>query len=68
MDEKFTDLVLAIDAKNYNVLAKMDAVLRLNKKGYSRDNVMAGLAYVARRIVHNEARDIALDAYYKRVR
>lgn len=70
MTKRFEELILAIDAKEYagGVLAKMDAVLRLNKQGHTRENVLAGLAYVSRRIAHSEARNIALDAYSKRVR
>lgn len=70
MDTNFADLVLAIDTKKTTggVLAKMDAVLRLNKRGYGRENILAGLAYIARNITHAEARNIAIDAYSKRVR
>lgn len=70
MAGRFEELVLAIDTKKYQggVLAQMDAVLRLNKQGYARKNVLAGLAYISRRITHPEARNIALDAYSKRVR
>lgn len=70
MDNNFTDLVLAIDSKRYagGVLGKMDAVLRLNKQGHARKNVLAGLVYVARNIKHTEARNIAIEAYSKRVR
>ena len=70
MTKRFEELILAIDAKKYagGVLAKMDAVLRLNKHGHTRENVLVGLAYVARHITHTPARDIAIDAYSKRVR
>lgn len=70
MTKSFEELVLAIDAKKYagGVLAKKDAVLRLNKHGHTRENVLVGLAYVAWHITHTPARDIAIDAYSKRVR
>lgn len=45
-----------------------DVELRLNKHGHTRENVLVGLAYVARHITHTPARDIAIDAYSKRVR
>lgn len=64
------NIIEAIDSKNYQsgVLGKMDAVLRLSKDGYARDKVLAGLYYVARHINNATARDIAIDAYSKRVR
>ncbi len=66
----FDDKILEIDSKKFacGTLGKMDAVLRLAKQGYARDKVLAGLHYVSRHISNATARDIALDAYSKRVR
>lgn len=66
----FDDKILEIDTKKFScgTLGKMDAVLRLAKQGYARDKVLAGLHYVSRHISNATARDIALDAYSKRVR
>lgn len=66
----FDDRIREIDSRAFScgTLGKMDAVLRLNKQGYTRDNVLAGLRYVARHINNATARNIAIDAYSKRVR
>lgn len=70
MDDDFFDLVLAIDAKKYEdgVLGKLDDVLRLSTQGYARENVLAGIDYVSRRIKNRKARMIAVDVYTNRVR
>lgn len=64
------DKIREIDSRAFScgTLGKMDAVLRLAKQGYTRDKVLAGLCYVARHISNTTARDIAIDAYSKRVR
>lgn len=66
----FESKIIEIDSKKFacGALGKMDAVLRLAKQGYARDKVLAGFAYVSRHISNATARDIALDAYSKRVR
>lgn len=67
---EFNDKILEIDQRKYTcgTLGKMDAVLRLAKQGYKRDKVLAGLVYIARKIPNATARNIAIDAYSKRVR
>lgn len=66
----FTELVLEIDAKKYvgGILSKMDAVLRLRKKGYGAEQVVAGLEFIARKIPNDRCRNIAIDVYTRRVR
>lgn len=66
----FDDRIREIDSRAFScgTLGKMDAVLRLAKEGYTRDKVLAGLRYVARHINNTTARNIAIDAYSKRVR
>lgn len=53
---------------NYGVLGKMDEVLRLAKKGYDYAMIEYALKYFAKRIKNTTARDIALDAYLRRVK
>lgn len=53
---------------NYGVLGKMDEVLRLAKKGYDYAMIEYALNHFAKRIKNTTARDIALDAYLRRVK
>lgn len=66
----FHNMILEIDQiKSVNgVLGKMDIVLRLSKKGYKREQILAGLDYVARHIKNDSMRDLALTIYSARVR
>lgn len=65
----FYDKVIAIDNSRayHGVLGKMDKVLKLAKQGYKKDEIAAGLTYVARRIKNRQMRDTALDVYLSRV-
>lgn len=65
----FYDKIIEIDQArgNLGILGKMDKVLKLAKKGYSREQVSAGLEYIARRITNDNCRNIALDAYERRL-
>lgn len=53
---------------NYGVLGKMDEVLRLAKRGYDYAMIEYALNHFAKRIKNTTARDIALDAYLRRIR
>ena len=53
---------------NYGVLGKMDEVLRLAKKGYDYAMIEYALNHFANGIKNATARDIALDAYLRRVK
>ena len=53
---------------NYGVLGKMDEVLRLAKRGYDYAMIEYALNHFAKMIKNATARDIALDAYLRRVK
>ena len=53
---------------NYGVLGKMDEVLRLANKGYDYAMIEYALNHFAKGIKNATARDIALDAYLRRVK
>lgn len=54
--------------KRDGVLGRMDEVLKLAKKGYDEAAIEYGLRWFARQIKNTTARDIALDAYLRRVK
>lgn len=69
-DFNITTEIRRIEKKktNYGVLGKMDEVLRLAKKGYDYAMVEFALRHFANGIKNTTARDIALDAYLRRVK
>lgn len=69
-DFNITTEIKRIEKKktNYGVLGKMDEVLRLAKKGYDYALVEFALRHFAKGIKNATARDIALDAYLRRVK
>lgn len=50
------------------LMGKMDEVLRLAKKGYDEASIEYGLRWFARQIKNTQLREIALDAYLRRIR
>ena len=64
------DEIIKIKAKKlpYGTLGKMDAVLRLAKKGYQRDELMEALENVAQAIPNKLARSIAIETYCRRLK
>lgn len=69
-DFNITTEIRRIEKKktNYGVLGKMDEVLRLAKKGYDYAMIEFALNHFANGIKNTTARDIALDAYLRRVK
>ena len=53
--------------KRDGILGRMDDVLRLSKKGYKKLEIEYGLRWFARQIKNRQIREIALDAYLRRV-
>ena len=54
--------------KRDGVLGRMDEVLKLAKKGYDEASIEYGLRWFARQIKNVQLREIALDAYLRRVK
>lgn len=54
--------------KRDGILGRMDEVLKLAKKGYDEAAIEYGLRWFARQIKDKQTREIALDAYLRRVR
>ena len=54
--------------KRDGILGRMDEVLKLTKKGYDEASIEYGLRWFARQIKNAQFRDIALDAYLRRIR
>ena len=69
-DFNITTEIKRIEKKktNYGVLGKMDEVLRLAKRGYDYAMIEYALNHFAKGIKNATARDIALDAYLRRVK
>lgn len=63
-----SELATIATKKRDGVLGRMDEVLKLAKKGYDEAAIEYGLRWFARQIKNKQTREIALDAYLRRVR
>ena len=68
MTNIMNELATISTIKRDGVLGRMDEVLKLAKKGYDEAAIEYGLRWFARQIKDKQTREIALDAYLRRVR
>lgn len=68
MANVMNELATISTIKRDGILGRMDEVLKLAKKGYDKIEIEYGLRWFARQIKNAQLRDIALDAYLRRVR
>lgn len=68
MNDINTEIATIATKKRDGILGRMDDVLKLAKKGYKKLEIEYGLRYFARQIKNTQLREIALDAYLRRIR
>lgn len=68
MENIMSEIATIATKKRDGVLGRMDEVLKLAKKGYDEAAIEYGLRWFARQIKNKQIREIALDAYLRRIR
>lgn len=68
MENIMNELATISTIKRDGILGRMDEVLKLAKKGYDEASIEYGLRWFARQIKNEQLREIALDAYLRRIR
>lgn len=68
MENIMSEIATIATKKRDGILGRMDEVLELAKKGYDDAAIEYGLRWFARQIKNKQIREIALDAYLRRIR
>lgn len=68
MENIMSEIATIATRKRDGILGRMDEVLKLAKKGYDEAAIEYGLRWFARQIKNTQLREIALDAYLRRIR
>lgn len=67
MTNIMSEIATIATKKRDGILGRMDEVLKLAKKGYDEAAIEYGLRWFARQIKDRQIREIALDAYLRRI-